>query len=184
MDRSRFAFGMTASVLTIASVCQPGAAQNIIRPSDALEVAEESGSDADQRAKELAVGALAKTLQIDKLPRFFIRARAGTHTFKRMADATDNRLENLLPAVDKPVVEEDWGRYESTFAWDEKHFLSELLLSGLHAPDQAEGKALKGNSRSRYSSGGTWQLGAERSQQDDQLSCFSWNWKVEPVGLT
>ena len=100
----------------IGSVCQHGWAQNVIRPGEKAEIAETSANDADQRAKELAVGALAETTQVDKLPRFLIRAHAGTRIFKVMANATDNRLENLLNALDEPVVEADWWRYEASIS--------------------------------------------------------------------
>src|SRR5258708_2708543 len=41
MNRSRIAFGALASVLTIAALCQPGWAQNVIRPDDAQVAAAE-----------------------------------------------------------------------------------------------------------------------------------------------
>jgi hypothetical protein len=91
MKRRYFAIG----VWMVASICQPGWAQNVIRPGENSDIAEKSANDADQRAKELAVGALAETTRIDKLPRFFIRAHSGTRIHKVMANATDNRLENL-----------------------------------------------------------------------------------------
>src|SRR5437899_6766357 len=109
MKRNHSALGIALSAWVIASVCQDAWAQNVAQPSDGSEVAQTSANDADQKAKELAVGALADITQIDKLPRFLIRAHAGTRTHKILANATDNRLENLLNALDEPVVEADWG---------------------------------------------------------------------------
>jgi hypothetical protein len=155
MKRNHFALGVAFSAWMIGSVCQLGRAQNVIRPGEKAEIAETSADDADQRAKELSVSALAEITQIDKLPRFLIRAHAGTRIHKILANATDNRLENLLVALDEPVVEADWKRYETSFAWDEKHFLSELQFRNA-------------NESGRFSRWGTRQLAGNRSQSGDR----------------
>src|SRR5204862_4329613 len=102
MKRNHFALGVAFSAWMIGSVFQHGWAQNVIRPGEKAEIAETSANDADQRAKELAVGALAETTQVDKLPRFLIRAHAGTRIFKVMANANENWLEHVRHDMEEP----------------------------------------------------------------------------------
>jgi len=74
-------------------------------------------------AKELALQAHAKAAAIDKLSRFYIRAYYGAQEKTVITDPSKGPLETLKRALDEPVVEKDWYRSDSTFAWDEKHFL-------------------------------------------------------------
>jgi len=124
--------------------------------------AEDNSSDRNSssaRAKELALRAHARAAAIDRLPRFYIRAHAGTQTDMLLKNPSGSLLENLKRALDEPVVEKDWFRYLPTFAWDEEHF-----LIGSQVPDgadQATDDALAGIPRRGNYRWGTRKLSGE-----------------------
>jgi thiol-disulfide isomerase/thioredoxin len=170
MDRTRVAFGLIATLLVAAAVSESVTAQTSVTAASAAAAA--SDINKGPQASELATEALLKTTEIDQLSRFYIRARAGTRTFKKMANAAANPLENLQRALDEPVVAADWWRYEATFAWDEDHYLTELQAPRAHAPDQSESKNPADNPSSRHSRWGTRQLGAARGQTGDKPASY------------
>lgn len=80
-------------------------------------------TQADERAKQLAVAAHVKAAAIDNLPRLLIRGHGKTKSDHIIAEPDEDPLKNLVRALDPEVPEDQWYRYESLFAWDEEHFL-------------------------------------------------------------
>jgi RNA polymerase sigma factor (sigma-70 family) len=119
-------------------------------------------------AQNLAVDLHRRAAQIDKLPRFFIHAKAGTRTFKPMANPSDDPLKNLIRSLDEPIVEEEWYRYEKTFAWDRDRYIDEFHAPRAYGSDQPEARAPAGNPGSWNTRWGTRDLGGWRSQLGDQ----------------
>ena len=122
------------------------------------------GQNRSLNAKELAIELHRSASQIDTLPNFYIRANAGTRTFKSMANPSPKPLENLIRALDEPVVEEDWFRYEKTFAWDSRRFIDKTYGAFAFGPDQPEAKSQSANPPSWHTRWGTANIGGERSQ--------------------
>lgn len=128
----------------------------------------DDASDGSMSAQERAIDLHRRAAQIDKLPRFFIHAKAGTRTFKPMANPSDDPLKNLIRSLDEPVVEEQWYRYEKTFAWDRDRFIDELYAPRAYGPDQPQSQDPGGNPSSWNTRWGTRNLGGWRSQLGDQ----------------
>ena len=95
---------------------------------------------------------------------FYIRAKSGTRDFKSIANESPQILENLVNALDEPVIEEDWYRFERTFAWDPHRFVDEIYAPFAYAQDQPESKDPSGNPPSRSTTWGASNAGGERYQ--------------------
>ena len=129
----------------------------------------EEGVERPLGANQLAVRLHQQAARIDSLPMFYIRAKAGTETsnvkpisdvmisfefrgpVKHVANESPLILKNLVNALDEPVIEEDWYRYESTFAWDPKRFVDESYTPSGNPPFRSTtwGAANAGGHRSQ-----------------------------------
>lgn len=128
----------------------------------------EGNSNSTLSAEETAVQLHNAAAQIDTLPNFYIRANAGTRTFQPVAKSLPQPLDNLKRALDEPVVEKDWYRYEKTFAWDSQRFIDQSYAPWAYGPDQPESKSPSGNPPSWYTRWGTAEIGGERSQMGER----------------
>lgn len=120
-------------------------------------------TQADERAKQLAVAAHAKAAAIDNLPRLLIRGHGKTKSDHIIAEPDEDPLKNLVRALDPEVPEDQWYRYESLFAWDEEHFLDGRPIAKTVNPEHRDSWHPAHSSPFRTAWWGTRELSGQRS---------------------
>lgn len=118
----------------------------------------------NREAGKLALSAHAQAAAIDKLPRFYLRARGRTETDYLVKTSTDDPLENLIAALDPDVPQSNWHEYTQVFAWDEGHFIIGNPSTERSAPDQPGSPVAEGDPGFRTVKWGTHDISGQRGQ--------------------